>query len=93
MVNKQQTRPALLRTILKKITKINPFYINNTIYNEWEDLSEQSDPVLWKLVTDKDARESNNKDQTDSDDDNIEGKDKFRERIERIFFTFFNCHV
>ena len=64
-----------------------------TIYNEWEDLSEQSDLVLWKLLTDKDARESNNKDQTDSDDDNIEGKDKFRERIEGVFLTFFNCHV
>ena len=35
--------------------------------------------MLWKLLTDKNARESNNSDQTDSDDD-IEGNDKFRER-------------
>ena len=39
----------------------------------------QSDPVLWKLLTDKGDRESNNSDQTDSDDD-IEYKDKFKER-------------
>ena len=93
MVNKQQIRPALVNTALQKLAQINPFYINITIHNEWEDLSEQSDLVLWKLLTDKDARESNNKDQTDSDDDHIEGKDKFRERIEGVFLTFFNCHV
>ena len=44
-----------------------------------EDLSEQSDLVIWKLLTDKNARESNNRDQTDIDDD-IEGNDKFKER-------------
>ena len=35
--------------------------------------------MLWKLLIDKNARESDNSDQTDSDDD-IEGKDKFKER-------------
>ena len=35
--------------------------------------------MLWKLLTDKNARESNNRDQTDSDDDG-EGNDKFKER-------------
>ena len=39
--------------------------------------------MLWKLLTDKNtdknARESNDSDQTDSDDE-IEGNDKFRER-------------
>ena len=39
--------------------------------------------VLWKLLTDKNTdkniRESNNSDQTDSDDD-IEGNYKFKER-------------
>ena len=42
-------------------------------------LSEQSGLVLWKLLTDKNAQESNNINQTDSDDD-IEGNDKFKER-------------
>ena len=79
MVIKQQICPALVNTALQKLTKINPFYSNITIDNEWEDSSEQSDPVLWKLLTDKNASESNNSDQTDSGDD-IEGNDRFKER-------------
>ena len=63
---------------IQKLVQINPFYSNITIHNEWEDLSEQSDPLLWKLLTDKNARESNNIDQMDSND--IEGNDKFKEK-------------
>ena len=47
--------PALVNTALQKLTKVNPFYSNITIDNEWEDLNEQSDPVLWKLLTNKKA--------------------------------------
>ena len=79
VVNKQQIRPALVNSALQKLTKINPFYSNITIDNEWENLSQQSDLVLWGLVTDKNAQESNNSDQTDSYD-NIDGSDKFKER-------------
>ena len=78
MVNKQQICPALVNAALQKLTKINPFYSNITIDNEWADFSEQPDPVLRKLLSGKSARESNNSDQTDSDD--IEGNDKFNER-------------
>ena len=66
----------------KRSTKINPFYINIIINNEWEDLSDQSDPVdpvLWRLLTGKNAREFNNSDEIDSDDD-IDGNDKVKER-------------
>ena len=55
VINKQQIRPALVNTALQKLTKINPFYSNITFDNEWEDSSEQSDPVLWKLLTNKNA--------------------------------------
>ena len=79
MVIKQQICPTLVNTALQKLTKTNPFYSNITIDNEWEDSSEQSDPVLWKLLTDKNASESNNSDQTDSGD-NIEDNDRFKER-------------
>ena len=79
VVNKQQIRPALVNTALKKLAQINPFYSNITIHNEWEDLSEQSDPIFWKLLTDENAQESNNTNQMDSDND-IEGNDKFKER-------------
>ena len=79
VVNKQQIRPALFNTALQKLTKINPFYSNITIHNDWEDLSEQLDLVLWKLLIDKNSGESNNRDQTDSDD-NIEDNVKFKEK-------------
>ena len=46
MVNKQQIRPALVSAALEKLTKINPFYSNITIDNDWEDFSEQSDPLI-----------------------------------------------
>ena len=76
VMNKQQIHPVLVNTAFQKLTKVNPFYSNNTTDNECEDLSEQPDQVLWKLQTDKTVRESNNNHQTDSDDD-IEAIDKF----------------
>ena len=79
VVNKQQICLALVKAALQKLTKINPFYSNTTIHNEWEDKSEQADLVLWKFLTDKYAGESNNRDQSGSDDD-IKGNDKFKER-------------
>ena len=45
----------------------------------WKDLSEQSDLVIWKFLINKNARDSNNCDQIDSDDD-IDGNDKFTKR-------------
>ena len=55
VVNKQQICPALFNTALQKLAQINPFYSNIIIHNEWEYLIEQSDLVLWKLLTDKNA--------------------------------------
>ena len=78
VVNKQPIRSVLVNTSLQKLQKINPFYSNITTHNELEGLNEQSDLVLWKLLTDKNAGESNNRDQTDSDGD-IEGNGKFTE--------------
>ena len=79
MVNKQEIRPALVNSALQKLSKINPFYSNFTIDNEWEDLSERSGLMLRKHLTDKNARESNSSVQTYSDDDK-NGNDKFKER-------------
>ena len=79
LVNKQQLLPSLVNAAFQKLTKINPFYSNITTDYEWEDLIEQSDLVLWKFRTDKNARQSNNSDLTDRDDD-IESIDKFKER-------------
>ena len=50
VVNKQQIRTALVNIALQKLAQIYPFYSIISIHNEWEDLSDQSDLVLWKLV-------------------------------------------
>ena len=68
MVNKQQIRPDLVNKPLQT-SKINPFYSNITIDNEWKDLNEKSDLMSWDLLTSINARGSSNSDQTDSDDD------------------------
>ena len=64
---------------LTKLTEINPFYKDISIDDDWADISEQSDPELWKLLTDKDAKNIKNDDETDSDDD-IDGNDNDKEK-------------
>ena len=49
-VNKQHIRPVAFNRTLVKLIKINPFYKDISIDNECEDLSEQSDPELWKKI-------------------------------------------
>ena len=56
VVNKQQVYPALDNRALRKSTKINMFYDNIASDNDWEDLSKQLDPVLWKPLTNKHGR-------------------------------------
>ena len=51
VVKKQQIHPRLVNATFQKLTKINLFYSNTTIYNEEEDFSEQADPLLCKLLT------------------------------------------
>ena len=68
VVNKQQIRPDLVIKPLQTL-KINPFYSNITIDNEWKDLNEKSDLMSWELLTNINARGSSNSDQTDSDHD------------------------
>ena len=78
-VNKQQIRPAFVNKTLAKSTKINPFYKNIIVDNDWKNVSEQSDPELWKLLTSENDQEFNTDEQTDSDD-NVEGNNKLKER-------------
>ena len=48
VVNKQEIRPALVNSALQKLPKINPFYSNFTVDNEWEDLSELMETSDWQ---------------------------------------------
>ena len=90
LFNKQQICPALVNTALQKLTNINPVYSNVTIDNDSEDLTGQSDPVLRKLLTNKNARESSSIDHTDSVD-YIEGNDKLKENRSSLLHFFVHC--
>ena len=77
-VNKQQICPAFVNRALAKLIEVNPFYKNVIVNNDWRNVSEQSDPEFWKLLTSDNAKEFNIDDQTDSDDD-IEVNNKLTE--------------
>ena len=82
-VNKQQLCPALVYKAFEKLTKINWFNIDG----DWEDLIEQSNLELWKLLTKKSAKESYIRDQIDSDY-GIEGNNKLKERECNLLYLF-----
>lgn len=82
-VNKQQLCPALVSKAFEKLTKINWFNIDG----DWEDLFEQSNLELWKLLTKKSAEESYTCDQIDSDY-GIEGNNKLKERECNLLYLF-----
>ena len=71
-VNRQNVRPALVNKALEKLVEINPLYKNVTIDKAWEDVSEETDPELWNLLTNENAPNDDKVFDTDSDDD-IEG--------------------
>ena len=50
-VNKWHTCSAAINKVLRKSTKINLFYNEIQISNEWDHVSEQSDSELWRLLT------------------------------------------
>ena len=77
IVNKQHIRPAFVNRALEKLVEVNPFYKDVRIDNSWEDISEESDPDFWKLLTDRNAKFQND-DETDSDDE-IDGNDHVHE--------------
>ena len=78
-VNKQHIRPAAVNNYLKKLKDINQFYEDVLIDDQWETVSELSDPELWNLLTDENAKSLQSDDQTDSDE-NIDGNDPIREK-------------
>ena len=68
-VKKQHICLADVNRTLMNLTEINQFFGNVTLNEEWADGSEQSDPELWKLLTDNNAENEKHGNKTDSDDD------------------------
>ena len=53
---KQNIRPAKINKALKKLKEINHFYPSVTVDNSWENVSQESDPKLWDLLTNENAK-------------------------------------
>ena len=72
--SKQNIRPAEVNKALRKLKEINPFYSFVSIdENSWVNVSQESDPELWDMLTNDEAK-PDNVDLTDSDEE-IEGND------------------
>ena len=50
--NKQHIRPSLVSKALEKLVENKPFFQQVCLVNSWEDISKESDPQLWELLTD-----------------------------------------
>ena len=85
---KVQTILENINRALAKLTDINPFYKKFIVFNDWQNVSEQSNPELWKLLSNKNGKEFSIDDQTDSDDD-IQVNDKLKEREMKMSFLPF----
>ena len=57
VINRQVICPAFVNQALRKLTEINPFYKDIAIDQEWENVSKQSDPELWNLLTNENAKD------------------------------------
>ena len=81
--HKQHIRPALENRALSKLKEINPLYENIIIEDSWANVSEQTEPELWNLLTNENAGKNDNGEMTDSDED-IEGNVFSKEREQRL---------
>ena len=52
-----------------KLKEINLFHLNAQVDNSWIDVSKQSDPILWNLLTSHNIDENNIKYNTDSNEE------------------------
>ena len=68
-VSKQMIRPALVNKALKKLMEVNPLYENIQIDLEWENISQESDPELWGILTNENHRTVSGE-VNDSDEEN-----------------------
>ena len=78
---KQNIHPAKVNRTLQKLREINQFYADVTIHDTWENVSQDSDPELWELLTNENAK-PDTADLIDSDEE-IERNDHTLERESR----------
>ena len=69
-VDKQVIRPSLVN---RALAQLNPLYQNMQINMPWENVSQESDPGLWKILTDENRKRVEG--EIDDSDEDIEGND------------------
>ena len=45
-----------MNKFLEKLREINPFYRTVSVHNSWENVSQESDPELWDILTNENAK-------------------------------------
>ena len=79
MVCKQVIQPTAINNLFRRLNEINPFYGDVVINNQWHEVSKESNPVLWDLVTNDNTVENDAATETGSAE-NIEGNDALKEK-------------
>ena len=69
-VDKQAIRPSLVN---RALAQLNPLYQNMQINMSWENVSQESDPRLWNILTDENRKDVEG--EIDDSDEDIEGND------------------
>ena len=81
-VCKQAIWPTAFNKALQKLKEINPFYRDVIINNQLQEVSKESNPVLWDLLTDENTVENDCSTEADSEE-NIEANDALKEKKKR----------
>ena len=80
-IHRQNVRPAAIISALEKCCEINPLYKQVTLSNDWENNSANTDPELWKLLTEDvlDVNTENTTEDNDADNSETDSEDELNE--------------
>ena len=80
-IHRQNVRPAAIISALEKCCEINPLYKQVTLSNDWEKNSANTDPELWKLLTEDvlDVNTENTTEDNDADNSETDSEDELNE--------------
>ena len=75
---------------LKKVREINLFYRTASVDNSWKNISQESDPELWDILTNETPK--HDKSDIIDNDEEIEGNDSaVQKRAKRKCFSISNA--
>ena len=84
-VDKQAIRPSLVN---RALAQLKPLYQNMQINMSWENVSQESDPGLWNILTDENRKHVEG--EIDDSDEDIEGNyHAYENEVQEILFCFY----